>query len=196
MKRDVAYLEELLCNYGFNAGGLSGDNTQKARQKILNSFRDQKLNILIATDVAARGIDVSHVSHVIVHDHPDDREVYVHRSGRTARAGRSGVAISIVTPLEELELAKTGSQFGIAFEKMEPIAEETLASKIRQRTIAFMERDKRSLSQKAKKRLDRFMPLVEQLGSVEEEKELLAYLLDRFYWEKTAEMFAKHSEDK
>lgn len=182
MKRDVAYLEEFLTNYGFKVGALSGDIEQKQRERILKSFRDKKLNILIATDVAARGIDVSHVSHVVVHDFPDDHEVYVHRSGRTARAGRSGVCITLATTVEEIEINKTAADFGIQFIKMGAFDNEELGSRLRQRTIAKLEREKRNLSQKARDRIKRYIPLVEQLSSVNEEKELLAYLLDRYSW--------------
>lgn len=182
MKKDVAYLEQVLSNYGFVVGALSGDVAQKNRERILKQFRDKELNILICTDVAARGIDVSHVSHVIVFDHPDDHEVYVHRSGRTARAGRSGVCVSLITKVEEIEIQKTAADFGINFVKMPPIDEEALASRVRQRTIAVLEREKRVLGQKARERIRRYVPLVEQLASVDEEKELLAYLLDRYYW--------------
>lgn len=182
MKRDVAYLTEFLRNYGFKVGELSGDVEQKQRERILKSFREKQLNILIATDVAARGIDISHVSHIIIHDFPDDHEVYVHRSGRTARAGRSGVCITLATTVEEIELNKTASDFGIQFIKVHTLDEEALASRIRQRTVSVLEQEKRLLSQKARDRIRRYIPLVEQLASVEEEKELLAYLLDRYYW--------------
>jgi ATP-dependent RNA helicase DeaD len=182
MKRDVAYLEEYLRNYGFKVGALSGDIEQKQRERILKSFRDKQLNILIATDVAARGIDVSHVSHVIIHDFPDDHEVYVHRSGRTARAGRSGVAITLSTTVEEIELNKTAADFGIQFIKSRPLDDEEISSRVRQRTIAVLEREKRVLGQKTRERIKRYIPLVEQLSAVDEEKELLAYLLDRYYW--------------
>jgi len=182
MKRDVAYLEEFLRNYGFKVGALSGDIEQRQREKILKSFRDKELAILIATDVAARGIDVTHVSHVIIHDFPDDHEVYVHRSGRTARAGRSGVAITLATTVEEIEIHKTAADFGIQFIKMQPLDEEAMGSRIRQRTMAILEREKRVLSQKARDRIKRYVPLVEQLAGLEEERELLAYLLDRYYW--------------
>ena len=182
MKRDVAYLEEYLRNYGFKVGALSGDIEQKQRERILKSFRDKQLNILIATDVAARGIDVSHVSHVIIHDFPDDHEVYVHRSGRTARAGRSGVAITLATTVEEIELNKTAADFGIQFIKAPPLDDEEISSRVRQRTVAVLEREKRMLGQKTRERVKRYLPLVEQLASVSEEKELLAYLLDRYYW--------------
>ena len=182
MKKDVAYLEQVLTNYGFVVGALSGDVAQNNRERILKQFRNKELNILICTDVAARGIDVSHVTHVIVFDHPDDHEVYVHRSGRTARAGRSGTAISLITKVEEIEIQKTAADFGINFIKMPAIDEEALASRIRQRTIAVLEREKRVLGQKTRERLKRYLPLIEELAGVPEERELLAYLLDRYYW--------------
>lgn len=182
MKKDVAYLEQVLTNFGFVVGALSGDVPQKQRESILNDFRTKKLPILICTDVAARGIDVSHVTHVIVFDHPDDHEVYVHRSGRTARAGRSGVAISLITPVEEIELQKTAADFGIQFSKMPPITEEQIAKKIRERTRIYLERHKRTLGQRSQERMRRYLPLVEELAQIEEDKELLAFLLDRYYW--------------
>ncbi|MCK9183418.1 MAG: DEAD/DEAH box helicase [Fibrobacteraceae bacterium] len=186
MKRDVSYLEQVLTNYGFRVGALSGDITQKLRETTLDAFRNKRLNILICTDVAARGIDVTHVTHVIVYDHPDDHEVYVHRSGRTARAGRSGVAISLITPVEEIELQKTAVDFGIQFIKMPAITEEDLANRIRQRTAAALDREKRVLGQMAKDRLRRFLPLVDDMVKNTEDKEILAYLLDRYYWKEHA----------
>lgn len=182
MKRDVSYLEQVLSNYGFRVGALSGDISQKMRDETLDAFRKKRLNILICTDVAARGIDVTHVTHVIIYDHPDDHEVYVHRSGRTARAGRSGVAISLITPVEEIELQKTAVDFGIQFIKMPAITEEDLANRIRQRAAAELDREKRVLGQMKKERLRRFLPLVDELMSNPEDKEVLAYLLDKFYW--------------
>lgn len=184
MKKDVAYLEQLLPVCGFSVGALSGDIQQKQRDRILKAFRNKEINILIATDVAARGIDISHVSHVIIFDHPDDHEIYVHRSGRTARAGRSGVAISLITPTEELEIQKTAADFGIQFIKMPPLDEEDLADRVRQRTIGLLEREKRGLGQKARNRIKRYLPLVEQLAEIPEERELLAYLLDQYYWKR------------
>ncbi|MCL2100627.1 MAG: DEAD/DEAH box helicase [Fibromonadales bacterium] len=182
MKKDVAYLEQVLSDYGFRAKALSGDISQREREQVLGEFRENKLKLLICTDVAARGIDVSHVSHVIVFDHPSDHEVYVHRSGRTARAGRSGLAISIITPVEEIEIQKTAADFGISFIKMPPINEEELASRIRQRAEAKLDRERRFLGQKQNERMRRYLPMVEELSQNKEGKELLAYLLDSYYW--------------
>ncbi|MEZ4337700.1 MAG: DEAD/DEAH box helicase [Sandaracinaceae bacterium] len=85
---------------GVAVDALHGDLNQAARERVLSRFRSGRLRVVVATDVAARGIDVEHVSHVINYDLPSDAESYVHRIGRTGRAGREGVAISLVTPPE------------------------------------------------------------------------------------------------
>jgi ATP-dependent RNA helicase DeaD len=87
-----------LSRAGFSAEALSGEMSQPARAEVLRRFRDREITILVATDVAARGLDIDHVSHVFNLDLPTDPEVYVHRVGRTGRAGRSGVAISLISP--------------------------------------------------------------------------------------------------
>jgi ATP-dependent RNA helicase DeaD len=182
MKKDIAYLEQVLRDYGFPVKALSGDISQAERERVLGEFRENKLKLLICTDVAARGIDVSHVTHVIVYDHPSDHEVYVHRSGRTARAGRSGLAISLITSVEEIEIQKTAADFGINFIKMQPINEDELASRIRQRAEAKLDRERRFLGQKQNERMCRYLPLVEELSQNADGKELLAYLLDSHHW--------------
>jgi superfamily II DNA/RNA helicase len=100
-KRDVAVLHKSLQKHGFSAGALHGDMDQPARMAALEQFRKGELPLLVASDVAARGLDIPEVSHVFNFDvphHPDD---YVHRIGRTGRAGRAGTAISIVSPLDQ-----------------------------------------------------------------------------------------------
>ena len=179
-KRDVSYLEQVLHNQGFNVAALSGDVAQKQREKTLENFRKEKLNILICTDVAARGIDVSHVTHVIIFDHPEDREVYVHRSGRTARAGKTGVAISLITPVEEIEIQKTAADFGIHFEKMPPITDEMLNEKIGMRLLENLEQQKNLLGPLDRQRLSRYLPLVDNMVQDKYLKESLCFLLDSF----------------
>ncbi|HEY3110448.1 MAG TPA: DEAD/DEAH box helicase [Chloroflexota bacterium] len=97
-KRDVDELGEALLGRGYPAETLHGDLTQVQRDRVMKRFREGNVEVLVATDVAARGLDVENVSHVINYDLPDDPEAYVHRIGRTGRAGRKGVAISFVTP--------------------------------------------------------------------------------------------------
>jgi ATP-dependent RNA helicase DeaD len=89
-----------LTRRGFPAETLNGDLSQEARERTLNRFRQNQIKVLVATDVAARGLDIDDISHVFNYDLPDDPEIYIHRIGRTGRAGKTGIAISMVTPRE------------------------------------------------------------------------------------------------
>ncbi|MCB1198932.1 MAG: DEAD/DEAH box helicase [Bdellovibrionota bacterium] len=100
-KRGADKVARKMYEEGFNARAIHGDLKQNTRQRILQLFRDQKCRILVATDVAARGIDVSHVEHVINYDLPQSPQDYIHRIGRTARAGAKGHALSLVSPRDE-----------------------------------------------------------------------------------------------
>ena len=95
-KRDAARVAEELVNRGFAAAPLHGDLNQVAREQALKAFRTGKVDILVATDVAARGIDVEDVTHVINHRVPEDEKTYLHRTGRTGRAGNEGTAVTLV----------------------------------------------------------------------------------------------------
>ncbi len=99
-KRRVDELSEALQKRGYSADGLHGDLSQNQRDAVMRKFRDGSIDVLVATDVAARGLDVSGVTHVINFDLPQDPESYVHRIGRTGRAGKEGTAWSFVTPRE------------------------------------------------------------------------------------------------
>ncbi len=91
---------------GFPAEVINGDLAQETREQVLNRFRQNQIKVLVATDVAARGLDIEDISHVFNYDLPEDVEIYVHRIGRTGRAGKSGVAISMVTPRERGRLRR------------------------------------------------------------------------------------------
>src|SRR5690349_8568952 len=97
-KQATEELAEKLQARGFSAAAINGDIVQAQRERTIGQLRDGKLDILVATDVAARGLDVERISHVLNYDIPYDTEAYVHRIGRTGRAGRSGEAILFVTP--------------------------------------------------------------------------------------------------
>ena len=99
-KADVDELVSRLNDEGYSAEGLHGNLAQKQREHFLKRFKDKKVNILVATDIAARGIDVNDVTHVINYAIPQNAERYTHRIGRTGRAGKSGVAITFITPRE------------------------------------------------------------------------------------------------
>lgn len=105
-KRGVDELTEALIARGYMADGLHGDLSQAQRDRVMKKFRNGEIEMLIATDVAARGIDVGNVSHVVNYDIPQDPESYVHRIGRTGRAGKRGLALTLVTP-REYKLFKT-----------------------------------------------------------------------------------------
>lgn len=99
-KRDTQKVAEKLIEDGYNAGALHGDLSQNQRDLVMNAFRKKQIQMLVATDVAARGIDVDDITHVINYQLPDEIETYTHRSGRTGRAGKSGISMVIVTRSE------------------------------------------------------------------------------------------------
>ncbi|MGF9966010.1 DEAD/DEAH box helicase [Bacillus rhizoplanae] len=103
-KRRVTNLYEALKGYGYNCDELHGDLSQAKRERVMKRFRDAEIQYLIATDVAARGLDVEGVTHVFNYDIPEDVESYIHRIGRTGRAGGSGLAITLVAPKDKMYL--------------------------------------------------------------------------------------------
>ncbi|HVT87122.1 MAG TPA: DEAD/DEAH box helicase [Chitinophagaceae bacterium] len=118
-KADAQEITESLIREGYDIEALHGDLTQQQRDKVMGRFREKNLQLLIATDVAARGIDVQGITHVINYELPDDTEVYTHRSGRTGRAGKSGISISIVTPKEVYRLRQIEKLVNSRFHKMD-----------------------------------------------------------------------------
>ena len=115
-KRDVDRLSTYLVSQGFSAKSLHGDMEQRQREEVIKSFKAGMVEVLVATDVAARGLDVSDVTHVFNYQLPFDLEPYVHRIGRTGRGGKSGVAVSIVTPSEFRSLKKIQENIGAQIE--------------------------------------------------------------------------------
>jgi len=118
-KADAQAIAEKLTREGYDIDALHGDLTQQQRDKVMGEFREKTLQLLIATDVAARGIDVKDITHVINYELPDDVEVYTHRSGRTGRAGSTGIALSIVHSREIGKLRQIERIVQAPFHKME-----------------------------------------------------------------------------
>ncbi len=139
MKREVDRLAEYLNALGFNTSGLHGDLEQSDREKIIKSYRRGESKIMVATDVAARGLDVKDVTHVFNYHIPFDPQSYVHRIGRTGRAGKSGQAITLVTPEEFRELQRIQKEVGAQMRlatiedspQLDDDAKEYLVEKIR-----------------------------------------------------------------
>ncbi len=124
-KRDTQKVAEQLIGDGYNAAALHGDLSQNQRDLVMKSFRNRQIQMLVATDVAARGIDVDDVTHVINYQLPDEIETYTHRSGRTGRAGKSGVSMVIVSKSEIRKIKSVERIIKKAFEKKEiPSGEE------------------------------------------------------------------------
>lgn len=142
-KIDVDELAKKLSDRGYDAEGLHGDISQYQRERILDKFKKKRINILVATDVAARGIDISNLSHVINYSLPQDPESYVHRIGRTGRAGKEGTAITFVTPDEyrRLVFIKRMAKTNIRKEKLPGIAEiiQTKKEKIKEKLNFILE---------------------------------------------------------
>ncbi len=132
-KNDVNELTGKLNDRGYDAGELHGDITQKHREVTLNRFKAKKLSILVATDVAARGIDVNDLTHVVNYAIPQEAESYVHRIGRTGRAGKEGTAITFMTPSEYKKLLqiKRITKTDIRKEKLPEIKDVILSRKHR-----------------------------------------------------------------
>jgi ATP-dependent RNA helicase DeaD len=103
-KRDTQKIAEKLIEDGYNAGALHGDLSQNQRDMVMKSFRNKQIQMLVATDVAARGIDVDDITHVINYQLPDEIETYTHRSGRTGRAGKTGISMVLITKSEQRKI--------------------------------------------------------------------------------------------
>jgi ATP-dependent RNA helicase DeaD len=118
-KADAQNISEKLTREGYDIDALHGDLTQQQRDKVMGEFREKSLQLLIATDVAARGIDVQGITHVINYELPDDVEIYTHRSGRTGRAGNTGVCLSIIHSREIGKLRQIERIVQVPFHKVE-----------------------------------------------------------------------------
>lgn len=138
-KKGVDELTDALQARGYLAGGLHGDLAQQQRDRVMNAFRQGDVELLIATDVAARGIDVGSVSHVINFDIPQDVESYVHRIGRTGRAGRKGFALTLVTPREMKQLRTIEQETGVKLRARELPSLEEVAAKQQQSWMGQIE---------------------------------------------------------
>lgn len=124
-RRDAKEVAEHLMKDGYNADALHGDLSQPQREYVMSRFRSRNLQLLVATDVAARGLDVDDLTHILNYNIPDDVEVYVHRSGRTGRAGKSGISISIIHGREQSKVKLLEKMVGKQFQhQLIPVGKE------------------------------------------------------------------------
>jgi len=130
-RRETNELASKLSRHGYPAQALNGDLSQAQRDSVMQNFRSRSLRMLVATDVAARGIDVDDLTHVINYTLPDDPEIYVHRSGRTGRAGKSGICLSILHSRENRRLKEIEKMVGKKFElKKVPSMDEIVRGRV------------------------------------------------------------------
>lgn len=182
-KDRVYYVARVLQRFGFNADQLSSDLTQSMRDEVLKRLREGRLRFLIATDVAARGIDIPDLSHVIQYEPPEDLEAYIHRAGRTGRAGASGTAIMLVNYNEDRQLTRISAHYNIEFVERSLPQDEDVENLVSQRLIGQLEARLRERDRLKVERMQRFIPLVQKLVEDEEGQKLLALLLDDTYHE-------------
>ena len=180
-KRNVEFTAALLSQFGFDAEGLTSDLTQAKREQLMAKIKEGKLRFLVATDVAARGIDIPELSHVFMMEPPEDPESYVHRAGRTGRAGASGTAITLVDVIQRIELDRIATRFKIHFEQIKDPTEEDVAAIIEERLTALLEKKFRKLTNLERERASRFLALGRKYADNDDSLGLIAMLLDELY---------------
>jgi ATP-dependent RNA helicase DeaD len=180
-KSQVHFVAEVLKRFGYDADELSADLSQAARERVMGRIRKGDLRFLVATDVAARGIDIPELTHVIQYEPPEDPEAYIHRAGRTGRAGGSGTAITLVAGMDLVGLQKLGNIFKIPFEERHLPTEEELQAVVSQRATALLEARLRGKNSLERERIARFVPLAKSLIQCEDEWDLVAMLIDETY---------------
>ncbi|MEY4113749.1 MAG: hypothetical protein RLZ76_442 [Bacteroidota bacterium] len=188
-KADAQHITESLIREGYDIEALHGDLTQQQRDKVMARFREKSLQLLIATDVAARGIDVQGITHVINYELPDDPEVYTHRSGRTGRAGNSGVCISLVTQREVYRLRQIERLINNKFHKLDIPSGKDVC---RKQFFHFI--DKMFMADISHGEYETYVPLLKEKFAHMEKEEILqrvaALEFDRFlqYYENAADL--------
>ncbi len=180
-KARVHYVSVVLQRFGYDADELSADLSQVDRDRVLDRVRAGTLRFLVATDVAARGLDIPNLSHVIQYEPPEETEAYIHRAGRTGRAGASGVAISLVNRAEKYDLDQIAKEFKIEFEERIIPSEADVEAVVAERTTALLEARLRQRDKLQTERSLRFAPLARSLAENEEEQPIITMLLDDYY---------------
>lgn len=180
-KMRVNYIAVVLQRFGYDADQLTADLSQSDRERVLDRVRNGTLRFLVATDVAARGLDIPSLSHVIQYEPPEEMEAYIHRAGRTGRAGASGVAISLVNKGERFTLEKIAKEFNIPMQERPIPSDEDVAAIVAERVTALLEARLRSRDRLASERSRRFDPLARSLVENEEESAIITMLLDDYY---------------
>jgi ATP-dependent RNA helicase DeaD len=180
-KVKVHYVTAVLQRFGYDADELSADLGQKEREQVLERVRLGTLRFLVATDVAARGLDIPELSHVIQYEVPEDVESYIHRAGRTGRAGAAGTAITLVSAGERMAFNRIGKHYGIEMEERPLPSDADVEAVVAERLTALLEARLRDRDKLQAERSRRFAPLARALAEGEEELPIITMLLDDTY---------------
>lgn len=173
---DVAVVAAFLRRQGLHALALSGEMTQRDRERVMRRMKSGELQYLVATDVAARGIDISDLSHVVNYALPEFTEVYVHRVGRTGRIGKKGTAISLVSGRDEITFTQLKRQFGIDFEVRELPDYAEIMKRQAERVVGELQKAARDTE------ITSFLRLAQHMLDTEAVVEALAFLLKQYFW--------------
>ncbi len=182
-KMAVHYVTVVLQRFGYDADELSADRSQTDRERILKKVREGTLRFLVATDVAARGLDIPELSHVIQYEPPENPEDYIHRAGRTGRAGATGVALSLVSEAETLAIDGIAKRYTINFQQRTAPTDDDVQAVVAERVTTLLEARLRARDSLKTERSQRFFPLARSLAENEDESALVAMLLDDYYQE-------------
>lgn len=180
-KSRVRYVTVVLQQFGYDADELSADRSQKEREAVLERVRQGTLRFLVATDVAARGLDIPNLSHVIQYEPPEDIEGYIHRAGRTGRAGATGVALSLVSELERFTLDRIAKSYEIDMQERREPSVADVEAVVAERVTTLLEARLRNRDKLKTERSQRFVRLGQSLAENEDESALIAMLLDDYY---------------
>jgi ATP-dependent RNA helicase DeaD len=180
-KTRVHYVSTVLQRFGYDADELSADLSQAERERVLERVRHGTLRFLVATDVAARGLDLPELSHVFQFELPEDIEGYIHRAGRTGRAGAAGVAISLISGMERFVLDRIVKEYKIELEERPLPSDADVANLVAERVTALLEARLRERDKLQTERSRRFVPLARSLAESEDEQPIMAMLLDDYY---------------
>ena len=175
-RRDTAAVADKLMADGYSAEPLHGDLSQAQRDRVMEKFRNKSIQILVATDVAARGIDVNDITHVIHHSLPEDVENYTHRSGRTARAGKKGISLALVDPRDGRKLKSIERIIKSQFQKVSvPKAEDIIEKQL------FSLVNKMKDTEVNESKIEKYMPSVmEALGDFSKEEIIAKFVSTEF----------------
>jgi len=180
-KVNVHFVTVVLQRFGYDADELSADLSQADRERVLERVRKGTLRFLVATDVAARGLDIPELSHVIQYEPPEDVENYIHRAGRTGRAGAAGVAITLVSRVDKGVLDRAVKHYKLPIIERALPTEQEVETVVAERLTALLEARLRDRDKLQAERSQRFARLARSLMETDEQMAIITMLLDDTY---------------